>query len=259
MSDDEAVLTRVRGLIEEEKAIAVMGNHELNAILYHTLGVDRVPLRDHSEKNEAQHRSFVRQFGTSTPQAQVWIEWFLTLPLWRDLGGLRLVHACWSQPDIDLIAERCADGCLRKEDLAEIAAEETKFAKAVKNLVTGPETRLPNEYSGFHDAGGHRRHHVRIAWWRSEARTWRDAALSVPDPRELPEGDVPQSRGITFYASDAPPVLVGHYKMAGEPRIEAPNAACLDYPTTPCAYLWCGEKKLRQENIVRSPLCERPR
>ena len=34
--DDRAVLEEVRDLIEAGRARAVMGNHELNAILYHT-------------------------------------------------------------------------------------------------------------------------------------------------------------------------------------------------------------------------------
>ncbi len=251
-SDDAAVLKRVRGIIDEGRGVAVMGNHELNAILYHTLGIDQAALRPHTEKNRAQHRSFVRQFGTATPQARLWTDWFLTLPLWQELGDLRLVHACWSQRDIDLIAGRRPDGRLCHEDLAEVAAEETDFAKAVKNLVTGPELQLPKGYT-FRDAGGHLRHRVRIAWWRSEAETWGDAALSVPDPSELPQGDVPQSREVAFYPADAPPVLVGHYKMADAPCVEAPNAACLDYPKAICAYRWRGEDRLRDDHLLHKP------
>jgi hypothetical protein len=117
VSDDAAVLTRVRQLVRVGRAIAVMGNHELNAILYHTPEPDGAPLRVHGTKNTGQHKSFLRQFGVSTPQAMVWVEWFLTLPLWRDLDGLRVVHACWSQPHIDLIAVGRPDGRLRLEDL----------------------------------------------------------------------------------------------------------------------------------------------
>ena len=35
VADDEAVLSKVKRLLNAEKAIAVMGNHELNAILFH--------------------------------------------------------------------------------------------------------------------------------------------------------------------------------------------------------------------------------
>ena len=186
--DDAAVLTRVRELVEAQEAIAVMGNHELNAILYHTLGVDGVALRERSEKNTAQHRSFIERFGVSTSQAAIWIDWFSTLPLWEERDGLRLVHACWNQPDIDLVAQRHPEGRLEASDFAEIAAERTDFAKAVKRLVTGPELELP-QGSHFHDSQGHQRDHVRIAWWRADAAFWKEAAFSVADSDELPSGD----------------------------------------------------------------------
>lgn len=245
--DDEAVLSLVRRQVAQG-AVAVMGNHELNAILYHRTGVDGVALRSHNEKNKAQHRSFVRRFGTATPEALEWTQWFLELPLWLDLGGLRLVHACWSQPDIDLIAARRPDGRLAEEDLPEIAAEQSAFARAVNNLVTGPELPLP-EGHGFHDAHGQERHRVRIAWWRSSARTWRDAALSVPRPEELPQGLVPRSDEVAFYPKDAPPVFMGHYKMQGAPRLEGPVTACLDYPESGCVYGWRGERRLHSDNL----------
>lgn len=245
--DDRAVLECVRGKVDDG-AVAVMGNHELNAILYHRLGKDGLALRTHSERNKAQHRSFVRQFGTATPDALAWTDWFLTLPLWLDLGGLRLVHACWSQPDIDLIAARRPDARLTEADLPEVAAGNSDFARAVLNLVTGPELPLPEGYA-FHDAHGHKRQRVRIAWWRSSARRWRDAALSVPHPDELPDGLVPQSNEVAFYPKDAPPVLLGHYKMQGAPRLEGPVTACLDYPGTGCIYEWRGEKRLNPAHL----------
>ena len=248
-ADDEAVLKRVRKLIEEERAIAVMGNHELNAILYHTLGTDGLALRERSEKNTAQHRSFVEHFGVSTPQANFWVDWFQTLPLWIELDGLRLIHACWNQPDIDLVAERRPDGRLAPSDFPEIGAERTDFAKAVKRLITGPEMKLP-EGAHFHDSKGHPRDHVRIAWWRANATSWKEAALSVGNVEQLPSDDLPADREVELYSRSAPPVLVGHYKMTGTPCIETSRAACLDYPATPCAYRWRGETDLQTDNLA---------
>lgn len=241
--DDRAVLTRVRALVEGG-AKAVMGNHELNAILFHH--PDR--LRAHNEKNRAQHRSFIDAFGIATPEARDWTDWFMTLPLWLDLGGLRLVHACWSQPDIDLIAARRPDGRLRPEDLPEIANESTRFGKAVKTLTSGPEVSLPEGFA-FSDFGGHPRTEMRVAWWRSAATTWREAALSVPDPLALPETALPSGILSEIYPADAAPVLVGHYKMTGEPLVEG-SAACLDYPGVPLTYRWQGESQLTRDNLV---------
>ncbi|WP_416915726.1 MAG: hypothetical protein ACMUJJ_01715 [Roseicyclus sp.] len=168
--DDAAVLDRVMILVETGAAVGVMGNHELNALLFHRLDPNGVPLRSRDAKNATQHRSFCARFGIGTPEALDRTAWFLTLPLWLDLDGLRLVHACWDPDAIATIAARRPDGRLHEDDLEEVARKETAFAKAVDLLVSGPEIPLPAGI-GFHDAAGHYRSQVRIAWWRSDART----------------------------------------------------------------------------------------
>ncbi|MCP1169023.1 metallophosphoesterase [Limimaricola litoreus] len=255
MPDDRAVLQRVRGLVEGGRAVAVMGNHELNAILFHRTGIDGTPLRAHSEKNRAQHRSFVQQVGVASEEALDWTDWFLTLPLWLDLGSLRLVHAYWSDTDIAEVAARRPDGRLAEEDLYEIAAESTEFGRAVNRLTSGPEIQLPAGYA-FRDLGEHERTQMRLAWWRTDAKTWRDAALSVPNPSDLPDTPLPQERGAEIYSADAPPVLMGHYKMKGRPQIETSNAACLDYPETPVVMKFRGETDLRSVKLVECETSE---
>lgn len=250
-SDDEAVLKRVRTLVEERNAVAIMGNHELNAILFHRTDEDGNPLREHSKKNRDQHKSFVDIFDIATPGALEWTEWFLTLPLWLELDRLRLVHACWDNDAIATVARRRPDGRLRPEDLPEVAAKKTPFAQAVETLTSGPEVPLPSGHS-FHDIYGNERHNVRVAWWKAQRGTWRDVALSVPRPEELPDSQVSGTDGIPFYPDDAPPVFVGHYKMPGSPRIEWANAACLDYPAQPCVYRWEGEQRLQEGNLLIS-------
>lgn len=44
------VLDRVCGLVDGGKANAALGDHELNAILFHRQGADGLPLRAHSKK-----------------------------------------------------------------------------------------------------------------------------------------------------------------------------------------------------------------
>ena len=251
-ADDAAVLGRVRGLVEAG-APAVMGNHELNAVLFHRVEEGR-PLRPRHARNRAQHASFLSRFpdgpGPEGAAARGWTDWFLTLPLWRDLGGLRLVHACWDEAAIATVAARRPDARLRLGDLAEVAREDTAFGRAVNRLLTGPEIALP-EGQGFTDHVGHRRHHMRFAWWTGSGSTWREAAISVPRPSELPAGPLPPGAADGLYPAGAPPVLFGHYKMVGAPRIEAPNAACIDYPAAPCLYRWRGEARLDPDRLLR--------
>lgn len=246
---DEQVLTEVRALVEAGRAVAVMGNHELNAILFHRTDGNGTPLRSRDPKNAKQHRSFCDAFGVGTETSLAWTEWFLQLPLWLDNGDYRLVHACWSSSAIEVISARRPDGRLQPEDLIEVAAKSSPFAEAVNLLLTGPEARLPDGFS-FHDKGGHLRHHARIAWWRSGQTNWRNAALSVPNPEELPDCEISTLEGVEFYSLDESPVFVGHYKMIGRPTIETFNAACLDYPDTPCVYRWSGEARLNQGSLL---------
>ncbi|MCZ4368686.1 metallophosphoesterase [Sulfitobacter dubius] len=247
--DEEAVLSRVRRLVIDGRAVAVMGNHELNAILYHRKDANGVWLRSHTAAKTKQHQSFIEAFGVGTEEAKEWTDWFLTLPLWYELDGLRLVHACWDEAAIKIIKARRPDGRLRTEDLPEVAAASSPFGNAVERLLSGPEVSLPEGYR-FHDTNNHERHEVRLAWWRPEATTWQEACLSVPKPEELPTGALPPDTAALLYSADAPPVFVGHYKMNGTPCIEAPNAACLDYPASSCAYRWRPGEALSADNLI---------
>lgn len=246
---DGAVMARVRDLIDAGRAVAVMGNHELNAILYHLFDAKGRPLRKHTDKNEAQHKSFLDEFGLATPEALAWTQWFMdALPLWHEGEGYRLVHACWSDADIALIKAPRPDGKLKPEDLPEIATESTAFGQAVKRITSGPEVTLPEGYF-MTDAKGVQRREVRLRWW-GNPKTWREAALSVPDPSCLPDADLPPELIAANDFSASPPIFMGHYKMVGNPKIDNGDVVCLDYPYAPCAYAFQGETKITRENFI---------
>ena len=38
--------------------------------------------------------------------------------------------------------------------------------------------------------------------------------------------------------------------MHGSPMIDAPNAACLDYPKVASAYTWAGEARLDPNDLI---------
>lgn len=237
-------------------AVAIMGNHELNALLYHRRGInvdgtDDGYMRAHSVKNTGQHKTFLDEFPIGHPDTAEMLEWFLTLPLFLDLGGIRLVHACWDDTRVATILDRRPDGLLAPDDLQEIALEKdaSGFAEAVLTTLKGPEAELPEPHH-FHDIKGHRRTALRLKWWQSGAMTWREAALSVPAPEKLPA--TPIEGGVAFraYDAEAKPVFFGHYKRHGFPSIDAPNAVCLDYPGEICAYRWASEARLEQQNLI---------
>ena len=89
-------LQLVRAMVDAGTARAVMGNHEFNALLYHTKGPDGQWLRSHDEKNTFQHQATLDQIALSEPDEwKDWLDWMLELPLWLDLGSCRVVHAAW--------------------------------------------------------------------------------------------------------------------------------------------------------------------
>ncbi len=253
---NKAVLTLVRTMRDQGNAVAIMGNHELNALLYHQPGLnadgtDDGYMRAHSDKNRAQHQTFLDEFPVGHADTAEMLEWFLTLPLFLDLGGLRLVHACWDDVRIETILARRPSGLLAQDDLQEVALEDDAscFAEAVLTTLKGPEAELPTPYF-FHDIKGHKRTGLRLKWWQSGAMTWRDAALSVPDPAVLPGTPIEGEVAFRAYDAEAKPVFFGHYKRLGSLAIHAPDAVCLDYPRETCAYKWVGEHQLDSKNLI---------
>ena len=60
---NRSVLTTVRSMVDSGVALAIMGNHELNAIHYHSTHPNSgLPLRPRSPKNQGQHESFLDEF-----------------------------------------------------------------------------------------------------------------------------------------------------------------------------------------------------
>jgi hypothetical protein len=253
--DNAAVLYVVRSMIADGNAVAIMGNHELNAIHYHSEGLNSrgIPdgfMRAHDARNTRQAETFLYEFPVATTRAAEAIGFFKSLPVFLDLGGLRLGHAGWSESAVEAIRDRRPSGILSDEDLQAVALEDMTdpFAAAVLRMTKGPEIPLPDGRK-FIDHKGDPRGNIRMRWWAPEAVTWRDISVSVPDVSELPDGicDVPD---IVVDPGDVP-VAFGHYKRSGTSiSIDAPKAMCLDYPDLVPAYRWDGEDVFDARKIV---------
>lgn len=221
------VIGIVRAMMDAGTASAIMGNHELNAIHFHTKDKNG-PLRAHSEKNISQHTSFLKEFPLGSPEAGEAIAWMRTLPLFLEFGGFRAVHACWNENDIHQLKGLTRHGVLSEDQLTKAADKEHVLFKLIETALKGPELQLPPGFF-FVDKGGDERREVRRKWWDGNAVSWRDVAISVPDPEKLPDQPLPDDVLRSAYPSDAAPVFFGHYWMEGEPVLQAENALCLDY------------------------------
>jgi hypothetical protein len=250
------VLEAVRPMIKAGYAQAVMGNHELNALAYHTEDRDSPGeyLRRRSPKNEKQHQATLEQL---TPhELRAYLEWFRTLPLWLDLDGLRVVHACWDERAISQIAEaHTGYGGISTEFLCLACRKGNALFAPVEVVLKGKEGKLPDGAS-FHDKDGHVRTEIRTRWYLPpEGHTYRTYALQSDEIACDLELDESVIAGAAPYPATARPVFIGHYwLLAQRPEILAENVACLDYSVAKggflCAYRWNGEQKLRNENFL---------
>ena len=103
----------------------------------------------------------------------------MILPLWLDLGGLRVVHACWDARLIAKIAVSQGGSHLLSEDLLVLASRRSQWQyEALETLLKGKEIRLPDGAS-FRDKDGTSRHNIRVRWWDQGATNFKER-FSVP-------------------------------------------------------------------------------
>lgn len=249
------VLRIVRPMVEAGTALAVMGNHELNLIAYHTEDPERPgeSLRRQNPDNTRQVSQTLAQL--SPEEITSALDWFRTLPLWLELEGLRVVHACWDEVHMEAVRRGLEQyGGVTAGFLQAACRQERKLFRPVEVILKGKEVALPDGVS-FQDKDGKVRRRTRTRWYMSPAgMTYRSYALSdainCDDPLD-PAG----VRDVAPYPISAKPVFVGHYCLsATRPTILQDNVACLDYGVIKdgplCGYRWNGEQTLSNDHFV---------
>ena len=268
------VLHLVRAMVEAGTALITMGNHEFNAIAWatpHPTNGDflRPRLGEKGPKNYAQHAEFLAAVGADTRVHREWIDWFRTLPLWLDLDGLRVVHACWHRPSMDVLRPLTIRGdgswCLDDAFMLQASTKGTPEYEALECLLKGPEVALPDGLA-YLDKGEHVRTEARIAWWRSDTSTFLRGALiptgaTTPEHQPFPvlpdvlvtEEDV-EIWPVPSYVDDVP-VVVGHYWSKHDDRIVDDRMICVDLSAAEdlnplAAYCWSGETTIDEANLI---------
>lgn len=245
----QETLEIVRPMVDSCAALAVMGNHELNALAYHTPDPNEPGeyLRRHNESNCRQHAETMRQ--VSAGELASYLSWFRTLPLWLDLDGLRVVHACWDCRKMDHIGDAKVDD----DFLVSSCLEGGHLFGPVETLLKGKEAKLPPGVT-IVDKDGHQRSATRVKWFESpEGKTYGEYAIE-PIDCDLPLPEVVIDEALP-YAPNEKPVFIGHYWMRGpRPELLASNVACIDWSVAKegflCAYRWDGERVLEPGKFV---------
>ena len=249
----------VRDMVESDSALAILGNHEFNAIAWHMPdpngAVDGRFLRPrHGElgaKNRQQHKQFLAEVEGSPLHAEI-VEWCLTLPLWLDLPELRVVHACWHDGYMSELEPLLGPyRNMTPELMVRASRNDDPVFRAVEVLTKGLELPLPAGHA-FLDKDGHERRNVRIRWWDEGCSSYRDLAL-MPEKSRLSLPDVSVSEENRPAYDQRKPVFFGHYWMQGQPVLQSEKMACVDYSAGNggplVAYRWEGEDRLDSKNF----------
>lgn len=248
------VVDLVRAMTETGSAIAVMGNHEFNAIAWQTPHPGGGHLRQHSEKNRRQHQAFLDAYAGDPVGLTAALDWFRSLPLWLDLGGIRVVHACWDPVAMARIRDFQNGSTHLGDALLQAAGIRGSWQfDAVETVLKGKEVALPDGHR-FHDKDGTARRHIRIRWWEP-AGTYRTGFIGPKEAlTHIPDDPLAGDHLIDYGHTDAP-VFLGHYWLEGTPAPLADNVACLDYSVAKpggklVAYRWDGESVLDPARFV---------
>jgi len=229
------VLHIVRKMVDAGNAIAIMGNHEYNALLFNMPQEHGGYMRTHSIKNIIQHYEMIKQFQSNEQEYRDYVKWFKTLPLYFETEHFRAVHACWDNEHIALLKQKLSNACLTDELIYQYINKETQLNSALEDTLKGKEINMPNGLT-FTDKDGHIRHELRIKWWKNpKTATYRN--ISFRDIKELPERPVEKTLLKNYYTENEKPVFFGHYWMKGKPHLIRENICCLDFSVAKGGYL----------------------
>jgi hypothetical protein len=249
-------LALVRAMVDAGNAVALMGNHEYNALCYHTADGKGGYLRAHEDEKLHQHAATLDQFFYDPEGWRSYLAWFRTLPLWIDTRAFRAVHACWDRNHIELLERELKKG-FTKEVLMRSTVKHTPLWTAVEETLKGKELKLPPPHS-FKDKGGHKRTNVRIRWWEDPAgKTYKEHSVKQEDGVPLePVTDRTHADGF-IYGDGELPVFFGHYWLERHHKaILRRNICCLDHSVANkeivgqlMAYRFDGEVDLNKDKL----------
>jgi len=244
----------VRRMVENGHAIALMGNHEYNALCFHYQESEGGHLRKHLIKNILQHHATLEQFQNRQEEYEDYLDWFKSMPLYYETAHFRAVHACWDARHIETLRNVLPDDRLTDELIYLSVKKGTAFHLAVDETLKGKEIFLPEGYH-YQDKEGSQRSAIRIKWWEHPART-SYKHYSVVSTESLPEDPIDPAllNSGWHYEESEKPVFFGHYWLSGEPMLFRHNVCCLDYSVAKegplVAYRFDGEQQLDASKFV---------
>jgi len=244
----------VKAMVDSGNALALMGNHEYNALCFHFQETEGGHVRKHQIKNIIQHYETLKQFQNRQTEYEAYLDWFKTLPLYYETVSFRAVHACWDNNNINYLRQTLVNDRLTDELIYQSVIKGTPLNEAMDQTLKGKELKMPEGHR-FLDKDGTERTEIRIKWWENPAEmTYK--SISVEPKNDLPELpiDSSQLKSNNYYPPNDKIVFFGHYWLQGEPSLYRNNICCLDYSIANngklVAYRLSEENNLDQNNLI---------
>lgn len=246
----------IRKMVENGNALAVLGNHEIYTIITHLEDKKGNPLIKPPLKNFMSVLKSVNEFANYPDEWQDHLKWLRSLPLFVELDGIRIVHACWSEKAVEFVKQNLPPGKIKKEVFRKIYKNPgSELAKNIWLLTKGIQFKMPGDLKVINNKGVSPRS-FRMRWWENPlGKTFEE--ISFESKFHLPEYTIPHEilPESLPYPEGAPIVFFGHYCRSNGPHIIKPNICCLDTciagSKTLLAYRWNGESTLKPENLVK--------
>ena len=202
--DSPAVIEKVQGLVESERAQCVLGNHDLNILLGHRKHDNHWFFGEPWALDESTEPT-PAELADDSIRTRV-LGFFQSLPVALERAGLRVVHACWNTSMIDIargaedvvgLYEMHRQGIQADLQASEFDQIDRNLAhqngNPVKVLTSGVEERVEKPFK----KSGIVRNEKRVAWWAN----YTDSELCV----------------------------FGHYSLTPDKPHAFGNAHCIDY------------------------------
>lgn len=231
----------VRPMVEQGHALAMMGNHELNAIAIAMESPDGAYVRPRTQKNLTLCEAFAREYPLDSHKYMEWVKWFRGFPVLLELPDFQAVHACMDARAVEIIKKYSKRFeiwggfaySLTDEGFKEYANPDSPMRNALDILLKGPEIDLPPGVS-FKDKQNVKRTEARILWWQSSedpVPQWLDMRGGADN---LNDEQIHAIKGLDrladCFCTVAKPTFIGHYSLLGHPRALAnPNVIGLDF------------------------------
>ena len=238
-----AVLAWVQKLVETQRAMAILGNHEMNLLCGDAKDGSGWFFDVRIEHDNLKYAPYQRP--APTQRAQI-VQFLSSLPIGLEREDLRVIHAAWQEPQINTVRTLPLGSAKHYNQLWETAAKQAAIESQVQQRI---DWEVANLAYSIEDPD----HTPPFLHAQSEL----DALKQIHNPLKVLMNGVERKAKVPFYASgkwrftdrvawwdayeDDIPVVVGHYWRRIQPATDSKKHLSLFNDIAPTA--WHGKRQ----------------